>query len=48
MTAVGFDTDYTFMLIEITGDTMHFQTLTRTGKIIDSGNFVRPMPAQTQ
>jgi 3',5'-cyclic AMP phosphodiesterase CpdA len=48
MTAVGFDTDYTFMLIEITGDTMHFQTLTRAGKVIDSGNFVRPMPAQTQ
>jgi 3',5'-cyclic AMP phosphodiesterase CpdA len=48
MTAVGFDTDYTFMLVEITGDTMHFQTLTRGGKVIDSGNFVRPMPAQTQ
>jgi len=48
MNAVGFDTDYTFMLVEIVGDTMHFQTLTRAGKIIDSGNFARPMPAQTQ
>lgn len=48
MTGVGFDTDYTFMLVEITGDTMHFQTLTRTGKAIDSGSFTRPMPAQTQ
>lgn len=48
MTALGFDTDYAFMLVEITGDTMHFQTLTRTGKAIDSGNFARPMPAQTQ
>ena len=32
MTALGFDTDYTFMLVEIAGDTMHFQTLTRAGK----------------
>ena len=48
MTAVGFDTDYTFMLVEIAGDTMHFQTLTRAGKTIDSGDFARPMPAQTQ
>ena len=48
MTAVGFDTDYTFMLVEIDGDTMHFQTLTRAGKVIDSGNFARPMPAPTQ
>jgi hypothetical protein len=48
MNAMGFDTDYTFMLVEIVGDTMHFQTLTRAGKIIDSGNFARPMPAQTQ
>ena len=48
MTAKGFDTDRAFMLVEIDGDVMRFQTLTRTGKAIDSGNFARPMPAQTQ
>jgi 3',5'-cyclic AMP phosphodiesterase CpdA len=48
MTALGFDTDYTFMLVEITGDKMYFQTLTRSGKMIDSGDFTRPMPAPTQ
>ena len=31
MTALGFDTDYTFMLVEIAGDTMHFQAPRRTG-----------------
>ena len=36
-TAKGFDTDNTFMLVEIAGDEMHFQTITRTGKTIDSG-----------
>ncbi len=37
MTAVGFDQDQTFMLNEIAGDNLHFQTITRTGKTIDSG-----------
>jgi hypothetical protein len=36
-TAVGFDTDNTFMLIEIDADQMYFQTITRTRKTIDSG-----------
>ncbi len=36
-TAFGFDTDYTFMLVEIAGDRMHFQALTRTGRRVDSG-----------
>ena len=36
-TAKGFDSDNTFMLVEIAGDEMHFQTITRTGKTIDSG-----------
>ncbi len=37
LTARGFDTDYTFMLIEIDGDLMHFQTLTRGGLTVDRG-----------
>jgi predicted phosphodiesterase len=37
LTARGFDTDYHFMLLEIAGDEMHFQTVSRTGTTIDSG-----------
>src|SRR6266849_4119466 len=37
MTLRGFDTDLTFMLIEITGADMYFQTLSRTGATVDSG-----------
>ena len=32
-----FDTDRTFMLVEIDGDQMYFQTISRTGATIDSG-----------
>jgi hypothetical protein len=48
MTAFGFDTDYTFMLVEIDGETMHFQTLTRSGKRVDSGSIARPNRTNTQ
>jgi hypothetical protein len=37
MTEKGFDDDYTFMVLEIVGDDLHFQTVTRTGKTVDSG-----------
>ena len=37
ITAAAFDQDYTFMLVEIEGDTMFFQAVTRTGRIVDSG-----------
>jgi hypothetical protein len=44
-TAKGFDTDRTFMLVEIAGDVFNFQTITRTGETIDSGAFQRqPKP----
>ena len=45
MTAVGFDTDRSFMLVEIAGDVMTFQTIARSGKRVDSGSFQRPVPA---
>jgi hypothetical protein len=32
-----FDTDRTFMLVEVDGDTMYFQTVARSGAIVDSG-----------
>jgi predicted phosphodiesterase len=37
ITAKGFDQGYTFMLIEIAGDEMHFQTIAADGKTVDSG-----------
>jgi hypothetical protein len=37
MTEVGFDTDYSFMIVEVTGDELFFQTIARTGKTVDSG-----------
>lgn len=33
----GFDTDRTFMLVEISGDKLFFQVISRTGETIDSG-----------
>jgi Calcineurin-like phosphoesterase len=38
---VGFDTDRDFMMVEITGDQLYFQTISRTGATIDSGELDR-------
>ena len=38
MTAKGFDTDRSYMLVEIADRTMYFQALSRTGTLIDSGS----------
>jgi 3',5'-cyclic AMP phosphodiesterase CpdA len=38
LTAAGFDTDMEFMLVEFVGDTMYFQTISRTGQTVDSGS----------
>jgi hypothetical protein len=35
--AKGFDQGYTFMLVEIVGDEMHFQTISNKGQTVDSG-----------
>lgn len=45
--AAGFDTDYSFMLVEITGDELYFQTISRTGATVDSGVIRRPAQAQS-
>jgi hypothetical protein len=37
ITAKGFDSDLSFMLVEIVGDEMHFQVISRTGATVDSG-----------
>ena len=36
-TAVGYDQDNTFMLVEIDGNELQFRTVSRTGQIVDSG-----------
>jgi predicted phosphodiesterase len=38
----GFDTDQGFMVVEIAGDTLYFQTISRTGETIDTGKIERP------
>jgi hypothetical protein len=48
MTAKGVDNDYTYMLVEVAGDVMNFQTLTRTGKRVDSGSIARSNQSLTQ
>lgn len=37
LTAASFADDQTFMLVEVGGDQMVFQTITRTGRVVDSG-----------
>jgi hypothetical protein len=41
LTAKGFDTEQSFMLVEIDGDVMRFQTISRHGKRVDSGEIRR-------
>ena len=37
LTAQGFDRDFHFMLVEISGDELYFQAISRTGDTIDAG-----------
>jgi 3',5'-cyclic AMP phosphodiesterase CpdA len=41
-TAAYFDQDYSFMLVEVAGSELYFQSITRTGKVVDSGTISRP------
>jgi predicted phosphodiesterase len=43
----GFDADRTFMLVEISGDKLYFQTLSRTGETVDSGMLNRQAKPQS-
>lgn len=47
LTAKGFDSDNSFMLVEIEGDEMHFQTISRTGETVDEGVVPRRKQADT-
>lgn len=44
MTAAVFDQDTSFMLVEIDGDQMTFQTISRVGVVVDSGRLPRQAP----
>ena len=46
LTDKGFDADNTFMLVEIDRDQLFFETLSRTGTLIDSGSLKRREPAR--
>jgi predicted phosphodiesterase len=39
--ARGFDTDFHFMMMEVSGDTLYFQAISRTGETIDAGSLTR-------
>lgn len=41
LTARGFDTDYSFMLMEVSGDDLYFQAISRTGETVDAGVITR-------
>jgi hypothetical protein len=41
LTAKGFDTDRAFLIVEIAGDTLHFQAISRTGVTVDHGVVLR-------
>ena len=45
-TANGFDQDTQFMLVEIAGDTMHFQVINRVGATVDFGAIPRAAEAR--
>ena len=42
LTAKGFDSEQSFMVVEIDGDVLRFQTISRRGKLVDSGEISRP------
>jgi hypothetical protein len=44
-TAVGYDKDQSFMMVEIVGDTLTFETISRTGLMVDSGTIARVVPS---
>ena len=40
--AKGFDTDFHFMLMEVSGNELYFQAISRTGETVDAGVISRP------
>ena len=48
LTAKGFDTEQSFMVVEVDGDVMRFQTISRRGRVVDSGEVMRQEKPGTQ
>ncbi|HSK64229.1 MAG TPA: metallophosphoesterase [Pyrinomonadaceae bacterium] len=46
LTAKAYDHDMSFVLVEITGDQMYFQVVSRTGETVDTGVIARPTNAR--
>jgi hypothetical protein len=46
--AVGYDQDREFMLVEIAGDTLSYQAISRTGRTVDSGTIQRAAAADRE
>jgi predicted phosphodiesterase len=44
LTAAGFDDDCHFMLMEVSGDSLYFQAISRTGTTVDAGVITREAP----
>ncbi|MDP2321659.1 MAG: metallophosphoesterase [Acidobacteriota bacterium] len=42
LTAKGFDREQSYMVVEVDGDVMRFQAISRRGKVVDSGEISRP------
>ncbi|HEX8558917.1 MAG TPA: metallophosphoesterase [Pyrinomonadaceae bacterium] len=45
LTEKAYDTDLSFMLLEVAGDELHFQCINRLGETVDSGVIARARPA---
>ena len=45
-TAAAFDQDQSFMAVEVAGADMHFEAISRTGKVVDSGVIHRQAPPE--
>ena len=41
LTAKGYDRDNAFLIVEISGDTLSFNAVSRTGQVVDSGEITR-------
>jgi predicted phosphodiesterase len=48
LTERGFDTDNSFMIVEIDGDQLHFETISRRGQVVDAGVIIRREAASSE
>jgi hypothetical protein len=41
LTEIGYDQDQVFLMMEISGDALDFEAVSRAGKVVDSGSIHR-------